>query len=1313
MSKFSFQCMESLKINKKKLFSLIFILVIYPFTFFGQQIQPRPEIRTSEISFSDIAKNEILNPVPLKQFIGNDRKEKEDEEELPEYDVPAFTPFKQDPFGKILSKGIIDPSPLSPAPALTFNAIDDNNSTIPPDVNGAVGPNHIMTTLNSQVRIQNLTGTTISTVSLNAFWASVGNPGTFDPKILYEPFNNRWIFSAAANGGAANSAVLIGVSQTSDPTGVWNLYSFDADASNANWFDFPSLGFNKNWIVVTGNMFTISGNSFTTGILYIIKKSDLYAHVASPVVTVISNINGATMSPAATYDNNISTEYLLQRWSGNSGGNGYIKLYTITGAFGSEVLSAGTLIGTPNPWTSNAPLTDFAPQSGTTTKINLNDDRMSNTVYRNGSIWGVHTVFLPTSGVTRSAVQWWQLNTSGAIIQRGRIDDATGTNFFAFPSIAVNTYNDAVIGYAKFSSGIFASACFAMRLSADPVNIFQSEFLFKAGLAKYVKTYGGTRNRWGDYTATMTDPAGFNFWTIQEYAATPGGGNDRWGTWWAKIAGITCTPANPVSVSITANPSGSVCSGTTVSFTATPTNPGTTPSYQWIKNGTSVGINSAAYSDNTITNGSQITCIMTSNITCATGNPDTSNIITMTVNAVDDFNACTNDVCNSASGTVTHNPISVDDGNACTTDACSNSITTSTVTINGATGLPLIWSSTTPNAPGFDIATLNVNTFPASTQITNMSATINLAHTRGGDMQIFLFHPNTLNNVAFVNDATDSQLQFGFSSGIGPSLPYTFSSTGSTMAILSNPNTANYVPSPGPFKPVDASGAVTTFGTFNGLSPNGIWTLFISDDFTDNGGTVELLSLTITASSSAAVITHTAVNLSDGNPCTNDFCNSETGTITHSQISIDDNNACTTDACNSTNGVITHSTIPTDDGNSCTTDACNSNTGAITHNAVMTDDGNACTNDACNTSSGEITHTAVSINDGNACTTDACNTSTGTITHTQVSTDDGNVCTTDACNSISGVINHISSSTNDGNACTIDGCNSISGIFHNPVNSDDGNACTTDLCNSSTGAIRHIPLNVDDENACTIDDCNTSTGFISHTPVVIDDSNSCTTDACDPETGNITHTPSGCGVSFNSKIFLEGFYTGGGLMNNLLYNFDQSKVVKNPSITFDMTDSITISVMDDIPFSHALINSKVGILKSNGDVNVIFDPSVIANNNYYIKINHRNHIETWSAVPIQLTAITTYNFHTARSQAYGSNQALTFDAVYAAMYCGDINQDGAVDGSDFILFDPDNQNALGGYEISDLNGDGAVDGSDFLVYDPNNQNGIGVTFPIP
>ncbi len=206
-----------------------------------------------------------------------------------------------------------------------------------------------------------------------------------------------------------------------------------------------------------------------------------------------------------------------------------------------------------------------------------------------------------------------------------------------------------------------------------------------------------------------------------------------------------------------------------------------------------------------------------------------------------------------------------------------------------------------------------------------------------------------------------------------------------------------------------------------------------------------------------------------------------------------------------------------------------------------------------------------------------------------------------------------------------------------------------------------------------------------------------------------------CGVTLTTQVLLEGFYVGGGEMNTLLYNWDQDPANSppDPLITSDMTDTIYVSAMDSIDFSHALIDQQTGILKKNGEVVVTFGPAVVAGHQYYIKVNHHNHVETWSATPVLLTTSLTYNFLSAQSQAYANNQALTFDALYGAMYAGDFNQDGAVDGSDFLSFDPDNQNALGGYENSDLNGDGAVDGSDFLLYDPNNQNAVGAAVPSP
>ncbi len=140
---------------------------------------------------------------------------------------------------------------LSPSPGSSFQALPDPNTSIPPDTHGAVGPDHVMTVLNTQVRVQSRTGAIISTVSLNTFWSSVnGGSGAFDPKVFYDPFSSRWMFVTCDDSRSVNSGVLIGVSQTSDPTANWNLFKVDVDATNAVWADYPSVGFNKDWIAV-------------------------------------------------------------------------------------------------------------------------------------------------------------------------------------------------------------------------------------------------------------------------------------------------------------------------------------------------------------------------------------------------------------------------------------------------------------------------------------------------------------------------------------------------------------------------------------------------------------------------------------------------------------------------------------------------------------------------------------------------------------------------------------------------------------------------------------------------------------------------------------------------------------------------------------------------------------------------------------------------------------------------------------------------------------------------------------------------------
>ncbi len=92
---------------------------------------------------------------------------------------------------------------------------------------------------------------------------------------------------------------------------------------------------------------------------------------------------------------------------------------------------------------------------------------------------------------------------------------------------------------------------------------------------------------------------------------------------------ISSSVAPTVTVAITSG-SNPTCSGQSVTFTASSTNGGTTPSYQWKKNGSNVGSNSSAYPTASISNGDIITCVMTSNSSCASPTTVTSNAITMT-----------------------------------------------------------------------------------------------------------------------------------------------------------------------------------------------------------------------------------------------------------------------------------------------------------------------------------------------------------------------------------------------------------------------------------------------------------------------------------------------------------------------------------------------------------------------------------------------------------------------------------------------------------------------------------------------------------
>jgi len=136
--------------------------------------------------------------------------------------------------------------------------------------------------------------------------------------------------------------------------------------------------------------------------------------------------------------------------------------------------------------------------------------------------------------------------------------------------------------------------------------------------------------------------------------------------------------------------------------------------------------------------------------------------------------------------------------------------------------------------------------------------------------------------------------------------------------------------------------------------------------------------------------------------------------------------------------------------------------------------------------------------------------------------------------------------------------------------------------------------------------------------------------------------------------------------------------------------------------------------KINSSGSGVFDFGNITNGtNYYIIINHRNSIETWSSGGNSFTAGTmTYSFITAANRAYGNNQIQVDNSpLRYAIYSGDVNQDEIVDGADAGIIDNDAFNFVTGYVNTDLTGDDLVDASDEAIVDNNTFNFVGVIKP--
>lgn len=143
----------------------------------------------------------------------------------------------------------------------------------------------------------------------------------------------------------------------------------------------------------------------------------------------------------------------------------------------------------------------------------------------------------------------------------------------------------------------------------------------------YGMTYSGGSS--GKGVIFSFDPFASTYTKLKDFDGT-NGANPSLGSGLIEVSNGTI-PALSIAITSGTYPS---CPGQSITFTAKPTNGGSSPLYQWKVNGNNTGTNSSTYTTTTLTNGQVVSCVMTSNAPGVNPTTATSNSIIMAVNPV-------------------------------------------------------------------------------------------------------------------------------------------------------------------------------------------------------------------------------------------------------------------------------------------------------------------------------------------------------------------------------------------------------------------------------------------------------------------------------------------------------------------------------------------------------------------------------------------------------------------------------------------------------------------------------------------------------
>lgn len=365
---------------------------------------------------------------------------------------------------------------------LAFDGSMDGNRQVDPQI--AVGGGFVLHGSNSGLVIYDKKGNFIDGVSQNCF-----NKG-IDPKLFFDPHNKVFGFDLWNPWDKEKKKpVNISISETSDPTGAWNIYPVPAPKG----VDGGGISFSKKWI----------GYSFPGGEekTFVMKMEE--AKHGKPAT--IYHFPGSLGHPVAMQDA-IDDLYFFELTDSE-----FIIRRVITSKDGSPICET---VSKTSHSLKHIGWPPQSPQKGTKQLTSSGDRNPKNLVFQNGYIWFSQAI----NYEGRSAVQWHQVKTDGTIVQTGLISNKNSN--YIQTTLAVNKNNDVLVGFQETNENMFISPRMAFRKANDP----------KGTLRKIVSLGEGKGFTdgvsWGDYSGSIIDGDNLtDLWTIQSITGSDGKGD--------------------------------------------------------------------------------------------------------------------------------------------------------------------------------------------------------------------------------------------------------------------------------------------------------------------------------------------------------------------------------------------------------------------------------------------------------------------------------------------------------------------------------------------------------------------------------------------------------------------------------------------------------------------------------------------------------------------------------------------------------------------------------------------------------------------